>query len=69
MKLQAAVDDDESEYDPADHEGVQEKFREKIEEAEEEEGVRRKDLKKLREHLDKQISALKVVLTQVEYIL
>ncbi|XP_065838952.1 short transient receptor potential channel 4-like isoform X2 [Oscarella lobularis] len=60
-RCKAAVDDDESEYDPADHEGVQEKFREKIEEAEEEEGVRRKDLKKLRVHLDKQISALKAV--------
>ena len=39
---------------------VQKKFLEKIEEAEEEEGVRRKDLKRLREHLDEQISALKV---------
>ena len=45
--------------DFANHEGIREKFREKIEKAEEE-GVRRKDLKKLRKHLDKQISSLTV---------
>ncbi|XP_065839479.1 short transient receptor potential channel 4-like isoform X4 [Oscarella lobularis] len=44
-----------------DQSSVQDKLREKIEEAEEEEGVRRKDLTKLRKHLDEQISALRAV--------
>ena len=52
--------DSENDSDPADHELVQEKFREKIVKAEEEEVVRKKDLKKLREHLDKQSNAMKV---------
>ena len=60
FSLQATPNVDESGFSFTQHDAVREKFRKKIAEAEEEEGVRRKDLKKLREHLDEQISALKV---------